>query len=683
MALNQLSPGVNVREIDLTNFIPNVGTSGGAFVGQFMWGPVLDYTIISDSNRLAAVFGKPTDANYVDWYSVSNFLAYTNNCNVIRVTHDVAGVSTAFNAVSKDIGGAANSGVTINNDADFAANYGVSATYAGKNFAAKYPGKIGNSLEVVVVDGASWAALPADLKKLFDAAPGTSNYARTLGGLNDEVHVLVLDKGGLFTGVPGSVLEKYAFLSKASDAKALDGSPMFYGNVLNKNSEYVRYLGSDYASSVVTPGRSVASIAVDAAVNGADYAVNDVITFTAPTGGGITATGIVTAVDVNGEITAVSVLEKGTGYDAGQVVVATAIATTAGVGADLTKITATLDANSTVAWDLPVLDTNTGAPSSYAIMNSLFRQAFEGGKDGDALDTGDLQKGWDMFKQSEEVDVSILFVGGAGGDTNLTAVVNYVIGNIAETRKDCIVFFSPKKGDVVDQSQETASENVILTRNAVNYSSSYAAMDSGWKLQYDVYNDKYRWVPLNADIAGLCAATDTNFDPWWSPAGFTRGKIKNTVAIAFNPNKTLRDELYKNNVNPVVSFKGDGVVLYGDKTLQAKASAFQYINVRRLFLVLEKAISKAAQYQLFEFNDQFTRAQFRNMVEPYLREVKGRRGLYDFKVVCDETNNTPEIIDRAEFVASIFLKPARSINFITLNFVAVRTGVEFSEIAGI
>jgi phage tail sheath protein FI len=207
-------------------------------------------------------------------------------------------------------------------------------------------------------------------------------------------------------------------------------------------------------------------------------------------------------------------------------------------------------------------------------------------------------------------------------------------------------------------------------------------MDSGWKLMYDVYNDKYRWVPLNPDIAGLCAATDLSYDPWWSPAGFTRGKVKGVVSLAFNPNKTQRDQLYSNNVNPVVSFKGDGVVLYGDKTLQSKASAFQFINVRRLFLVLEKAISRAAKYQLFEFNDQFTRAQFRNMVEPYLREVQGRRGIYDFKVVCDETNNTPEVIDRAEFVASIFIKPARSINYITLNFVAVRTGVAFEEVVG-
>lgn len=681
MAINNLSPGVNVKEVDLTNFVPSVGTSGGAFVGSFHWGPVLEYTVVSDSNRLAAVFGKPSDSNYVDWYSVSNFLGYTNNCNVIRVVHTVSGVSTAFNAISKTVS-SANSGVTINNDADFASNFGVSSTYNAKNFAAKYPGKLGNSLKVVVVDSATWAGFDAAYKKLFDGAPDTSAYTEALGGTGDEVHVVVVDRGGLFTGTPGAVLEKFAYLSKASDAKGLDGAPVFYGSVINKTSKYIRYLGSDYDTSILVYGHTVNTATVDVAVNGTGYVIGDVVTFSAPTGGGTVATGTVSAVDLSGEISAVTVTVHGTGYDTAQTVIATSITSTAGTGADLSKIVGVLSTTATSAWGLPVLDTTTGAPSNYGLLTAAFSKNFEGGADGGALDAGDLQAGWDMFKQAEEVDVSILFSGAAGGDTVSTAVNNYIIGNIAESRKDCMLFFSPLQSDVVDQSQETATTNIITTRNAINYSSSYAAMDSGWKLQYDVYNDKQRWIPLNADIAGLCAQTDLNFDAWWSPAGFTRGKIKNVIALAFNPNKTQRDELSKNNVNSVVNFKGDGVVLYGDKTLQAKSSAFQFINVRRLFIVLEKAISKASQYQLFEFNDEFTRAQFVNMVEPYLREVKGRRGLYDFKVICDETNNTPEVVDAAEFVASIFLKPARSINFITLNFVAVRTGVSFTEIAG-
>jgi phage tail sheath protein FI len=251
-----------------------------------------------------------------------------------------------------------------------------------------------------------------------------------------------------------------------------------------------------------------------------------------------------------------------------------------------------------------------------------------------------------------------------------------------ETRKDAMAYFSPLYGDVVGIAESTAVDNVIATRNAINSVSSYAVMDSGYKYQYDAYNDKYRWVPLNADMAGLAAYTDNVADPWYSPAGFTRGQVKNVIQLALNPSKTSRDKLYKSSINPVVSFVGEGVLLYGDRTQQAKPSAFQKINIRRLFIVLEKSIAVAAKYQLFEFNDSFTRAQFVNMVEPFLREVKGRRGVLDYSVVCDETNNTPEVIDRSEFVADIYIKPAYSINFIQLNFVAVRSGVEFSEIIG-
>jgi len=213
-------------------------------------------------------------------------------------------------------------------------------------------------------------------------------------------------------------------------------------------------------------------------------------------------------------------------------------------------------------------------------------------------------------------------------------------------------------------------------------SSSYAVMDSGWKYMYDKYNDVYRWVPLNGDVAGLCARTDTERDPWFSPAGLTRGQIKNVIKLAYNPNKAQRDTLYKAGINPVVSFTGEGTLLYGDKTLLGRPSAFDRINVRRLFIVLEKSISKAARSALFEFNDEFTRAQFVNLVEPFLRTVQGRRGIYDYRVVCDESNNTPEVIDRNEFVGDIYVKPAKSINFIQLNFVAVRTGVAFEEIVG-
>jgi phage tail sheath protein FI len=259
-------------------------------------------------------------------------------------------------------------------------------------------------------------------------------------------------------------------------------------------------------------------------------------------------------------------------------------------------------------------------------------------------------------------------------------LANYIIDNICETRRDCIALLSPDKSTVINNSGAEAL-TVKAWRGAV-HSSSYAVLDSGYKYQYDKYNDLYRWVPLNGDIAGLCVRTDSTNDAWWSPAGFNRGQIKNLVKLAWNPRKSERDVLFSNGINPVVTFPGQGTVLYGDKTLQAKPSAFDHINVRRLFIVLEKAISTAAKYQLFDFNDAFTRAQFRNLVTPYLRTIKGRRGITDFYVVCDDTNNTPAIVDSNQFVGDIYIKPSRSINFIQLNFIAVPTGVQFSEVVG-
>ena len=287
---------------------------------------------------------------------------------------------------------------------------------------------------------------------------------------------------------------------------------------------------------------------------------------------------------------------------------------------------------------------------------------------------------YDLFKSAEDVDVSLILAGKARGGTNGEQIANYLIDNIAEVRKDCVVFVSPDRADVVSNIG-SESTDVVTFRNSLR-STSYGVLDSGYKYQYDKYNDLYRFVPLNGDTAGLCVRTDDTRDPWWSPAGFNRGQIKNIVKLAYNPSKAERDILYKAGVNPVTTFPGQGTVLFGDKTLLAKPSAFDRINVRRLFIVLEKAVATASKFTLFEFNDEFTRAQFKNLVEPFLRDVQGRRGIYDFKVVCDSSNNTGEVIDRNEFVGDIYIKPARSINFIQLNFVAVRTGVEFSEIVG-
>ena len=293
---------------------------------------------------------------------------------------------------------------------------------------------------------------------------------------------------------------------------------------------------------------------------------------------------------------------------------------------------------------------------------------------------GSLQTAADIFADPEEVDISIMMQGKARGGTNGALYGNYLIDNIAEKRLDTVVTISPDRADVVGNRIDPELD-VVAFRGDLR-ASSYGIMDSGYKYMYDKYNDVFRYVPLNGDVAGLMVRTDNQREAWYSPAGFNRGELKNVVKLAFNPDQGDRDLLYRNDINPVVTFKNQGNVLFGDKTLLGKPSAFSRINVRRLFIVLEKAISTAAKFTLFELNDEFTRAQFVAMVEPFLRTVQGRRGITDFRVVCDESNNTAEVIDRNEFVGDIYIKPARSINFIRLNFVAVRTGVAFEEVVG-
>ena len=303
-------------------------------------------------------------------------------------------------------------------------------------------------------------------------------------------------------------------------------------------------------------------------------------------------------------------------------------------------------------------------------------RSLSGGVD-DAPDAGDIQTGYDLFANDELVDISLVLNSNHG-----KTIAKYITDNICDVRKDCIVFISPESSSVVPGVVTLGQEAATITGiNEVDSltRSSFAVMDSGWKYMYCKYTDRYVYIPLNGDVAGTCVITDRQDDPWFSPAGFNRGVIKNAVKLALLTEERDRDTLYKNGVNPVINSLG-GIVLFGDKTLLAKPSAFNRINVRRLFIVLEKAIATAAKFQLFEFNDAFTRAQFVALVEPFLRDVQGRRGIYDFRVVCDETNNTPQVIDSNEFRADIFVKPAKSINFITLTFIATRTGISFEEL---
>jgi phage tail sheath protein FI len=555
----QLSPGVLVTEKDLTNVIPAVSTSAGAFVGNFNWGPVGEIFTVGSENDLRQYFGLPLDS--VDWFTAANFLAYGNNLQLVRAAGTGAENSTAER-----------SGVFIPNRDVYEAEFANGGTPHGE-VAAKYPGLYGNSLAVQYADATSFADW--DYASFFDAAPGTSLQADEVGCSNDELHIVVIDTLGRFSGAPGTVVERFAFASKQVGNKLADGTNNYYKEVLNQQSQYIWWMNHP---------------------SGRNW-------------GG-----------------------------------------TAGIAFDGTE-----QDGQTAGQDALVMDLNGGANVTAS--------------------TGDLQDAYSLFANKEIVDISLVLTG-----DHAAAVVNHAIDNVALSRLDCVVFLSPPLAAVYNNAGSEAADVVEYRQTDINRNTSYAVMDSGWKRQYDRYNDQYINVPLNADTAGLCARTDQTNDAWWSPAGFNRGQLKNIVKLVWSPNQTERDQLYKNGVNPVATFPGEGTLLYGDKTMLAKPSAFDRINVRRLFIVLEKAIATAAKYQLFEFNDVFSRAQFRSLVEPFLRDVRGRRGIFDFRVVCDETNNTGEVIDRNEFVADIYIKPARSINFIYLNFVAVRTSVSFTEV---
>ena len=663
----QLSPGVLVTEQDLTNIVPAVSTSAGAFAGTFMWGPVEEPVTVTSENVLVERFGKPVTGNTQSFFTAANFLSYTNNLLVSRVD------STAVNAVAEQTGKVATititeagdsyttaptvtisapdidggvqatatatideqtgavTAITIDNpgygylldpitgvpDAaliTIEASSGTTATatmtleYTGfkvKNFddynnyyvnggaivgpwAAKYPGALGNSLKIAMADYTTFTGWTYEAE--FDSQPGTSAYAASKNCQGDEMHIVVVDEDGLFTGTPGAILEKFAFVSKAEDAKASDGANNYYKNVINSQSRYVWWMDHTTQQS------------------------------------GTSTTNAAAITDPDLLLSIGAVVEAGKGF------------------------------------------------RDLSLAQSV---SLTGGTDDVVPTEGNIQTAFAEFANTDLYDISLVLAGRAPHET-----ADFLISNVAEVRKDCVVFLSPievSTGNIITGNGSDAVNKLIAYRNELP-SSSYAVMDTGYKYQYDRYNDQYRWVPLNGDIAGLAARTDYTNDAWWSPGGLNRGQIKNVVKLAVNPGQTERDNLYKSGVNPVVTFPGEGTVLFGDKTLLSKPSAFDRINVRRLFIVLEKAIAIAARYQLFEFNDSFTRAQFKNLVEPFLRDVQGRRGIVDYRVKCDDTNNTGEVIDRNEFVADIFIKPNRSINFVQLNFIAARSDVSFEEI---
>ena len=581
------SPAVTVKEIDLTGVVPNVQTSTGAFVGNFGWGAVGVATLVSDENGLVTTFSAPTDDNTVDFHSAAYFLRYSNSLQLVREQDSDARNSIAKNTFSS-------AAVQAINNLDAFENATIDSSDGA--FIAKYPGKLGDSLQVSICgvsdsdNGGTNNFNSWTYKSEFDAAPGTSKFASDLGCKNDELHVVVVDQDGDITGTAGTVLERFPFLSVAKNAKKGDGTSNYYKDVLKVSSSWI-YAGGFHRNS------------------DSDGA-ND---FSGPQwGNDATLAG---SQDFKGDVT------FGTG---------------------------------TNQW------------------------SFDGGVTSASLGTDDVLRGFDKFEDKDNIEVDFLIAPQSLTNTAANTVVNDLVSTAASVRKDCVVVASPSRSAVVT----TGTTAAVTTCNNGYTKSSYLIQDNNFLKVFDKYNDKFIKIPANSSTAGLMAATDLVAAPWFSPAGSRRGRYLGITDIVLSPQKADRDTLYKAGINPIANIPGEGIMLFGDKTNESRPSAFDRINVRRLFLGIERAIAVAGRNVMFEFNDEFTRAEFVNIVEPFLREIKGRRGITDFRVVCDATNNTPAVVDRNEFVASIFIKPARSINYVTLNFVAVRTGVEFEEVVG-
>ena len=641
----QVSPGVLVQEKDLTNIIPAVSTSIGAYAFNARRGPVSEVTLISSEQELVSVFGKPDTGNFEEYFTASSFLQYSNSLKVVRTEN--TGIK---NAVT-------NSGtaVLVRNTDHYNSTYLATGPYVGTpgiEFLARFAGAYGNALKVSVC-GSATAYEQEAVTTVNDSAVSVNDTTITVtSGTNINV---------------GDIL---AFSTTAATNDYDDGQE-YEVTAVSTNDITIKKKGSTGGlTRVITNGSNVRRRwQYYDQVSGAPGTSPDVLA-----AGGSNDELHFVVIDTDGSIngTKDEVLEV---YEK----VSKASDSKDAGGSNNFYPEVIYRKSSFIYWgDHNSNGTNWGsakANTTFTDVSAPFSHTFTGGVDGTVTD-GVRKTAFEYFQDGESVDVGLIMAGNASAN---------LIGDlmtIAENRKDCVVFASPQRSDVVNiASAINQTNNVLAFFNTIR-SSSYVIFDSGYKYMYDRYNDVYRYVPLNGDMAGLSARTDLTNDAWFSPAGLNRGIIRGAVKLAYNPNKTQRDELYRARVNPVVSFPGQGIILFGDKTGLTTPSAFDRINVRRLFIVLEKAIATASKFQLFEFNDEFTRANFRNLVEPFLREVQGRRGITDFLVVCDETNNTGEVIDRNEFVAEIFIKPARSINFITLQFIATRTGVSFDEVAG-
>lgn len=636
MASSSLSPAVTIKEIDLTTTVSAVSSSNGAIAGEFEWGPVLDVTAVSSEAALVNRFGKPNDSTFSNFFVAADFLAYSSNLSVVRID-----TTAAVNAV------ATGTAIKIRNQNDYDLNNSGGANAVGMA-AAKYPGSKGNSLSVAFADAAT--------------------FSRSMAGT-----IAVTADSNVLTGTSTSFLQE---LEIGSYVELVVSGTRYTKKVTQISSDVLAQVDSVYPAT----GTGITGTAkwqyyqlFSAAPVDSNKAVAN----------GATGDGLhIVVVDTNGKFSGskntvlerfenVSKASDGMRYDG-----------TSGFYKTV------LNSSAYVWWmDHPVSSqvTLTGLEFGAATATGAYKNfkkpvtlLLTSGVDGFGATTGDSQTAFSIFSNSEKYDISLIM----SGKANAT-LAQYIISSVAEPRMDCVAFVSPVdpiSGDPIIGDTAEAIEKLKDFRTSVSASSSYGFMDSGYKYRYDKYNDVYRWVPMNGDMAGLCARTDYVAEAWYSPAGLNRGQLKNVTKLAINPDKTMRDSLFAVGINPVVTFPGQGTVLFGDKTMLLRPSAFDAINVRRLFILIEKAISLFSKSFLFELNTPLNRQLFAAKISSYLRDIQGREGIIEFFVDVGDSVNTAEVIDANELRANIFIKPSRSIRTIQLNFIATSTGASFSEV---
>ena len=723
MPLNLASPGILVREVDLTSGRIDPTTDKiGAIVAPFPRGPVNLPTLVSTEQQLVDIFGEPAaiDKHYEHWLTASSYLAYGGSLRVVRASGD---------SLTNALAGTASS-ITINSTEDYVTKTYDENTIGNVTVAARNPGSWANGLQVAIIDSFADQTLTGEFAdvivgygvtqgldgKVLIGAGSTSSLdgyylkgiVTEVGAGNSSIKVKVnsyIDPNGDEVEVDYTAGGTWQFAGSGTVGVHTNGynsayATKTYATAVDWFDTQTVNISSTGISTITYKWNALAGRPGTSAFAESRKSKNDEVH--------------VIVFDGNGSVTGTvgTVLEKHLSLSKATDAVFSAgspsywrkylynnsefiFGGSAPAGITTTGFSSGFTLQGDDAWDQPAEDIIFSASGNQTLTltkGANYDYSSGIGTDG-ALDStkADINGGYDILANTEEYDVDFLIQGSASYGKEAAQGLASKLISVAELRKDAIAFISPYRGAFLSESADNKTNTInsanAITDNVVSFfaplpSSSYAVFDSGYKYMYDRFANTFRYVPLNGDIAGICARNDINNFPWFSPAGTARGSVLNAIKLAYNPTKAQRDVLYTNRINPVIFSPGDGIILFGDKTGLARASAFDRINVRRLFLFLEDAISAAAKDQLFEFNDEITRTNFVNIVEPFLRDVQAKRGITDYVVVCDQTNNTAAVIDANEFVADIFIKPARSINFIGLTFVATRTGVSFEEVIG-